>query len=187
MEQIKISYAALKSYRDYVKGNKDEDEIMLRLRLLRDYLVAPISYTNDKEELRLYGNLHIHKVKEDNVIDRIYNKKTKWNFTNQEEFSVIQRKAKLLEEDLGITYLEQNGYYIDGYQISARAYKNYIYEVEFKRYDDLLKECIEVIKNGEIVRVYNDKKYYKWNDILVTLTLESDITNIKIGGNFYEN
>lgn len=177
MKNIKISYAALDTYRNFTRKNKDEPEIILRLKLLRNWLVSNTVYENEYIEVREYGNLRMTVAKESNVMNKIYN--FKCGTTDEDKFNIIKEKAIAMNDKLGITYIRKYGYTIDGYEINARAYKNLLYEKEFMTYKDLLNECVQVIEKGRLVRVFNDKKIIKHNNWTITLTQDKYITNIR--------
>lgn len=183
MERLKISYAALDTYRNFTRKNKNETEIMLRLKLMRNWVISPKVYENEYIEVREYGNLRMTVSKSTRIMNKIYNFKKTWEFANEEKFKDIKAKAKVYDDILGINDIRMRGYKSVGFEINARAYKNYLYEQEFEQYRELLTRCIHMITNGDTVGEFNDKQFIKFRDCTgeytITLTDKKYITNIK--------
>lgn len=181
MEDVKVTYSTINKYREHIKGNQNEDEVISILKMIRNWNVADIEYENDEVQVKNYGNLEMTLFKDSMVINGLYNYKNVKGLTD-EKFGEVKNKAKEMNRIMGIDDVKEHGLYIDGYRIMPRCYKNYIHENGFEKYYDLLNKCIEIIDNGEKIHSYNDKEFYELGDTHITLTQGKYITKIKVGG-----
>lgn len=179
--ELKITNNVLLRYITQTKCNSRVSRELLELKLKRNWILGKLIEIDDDYETRNYGNLTLERSVEDNVLTRIY------NYNNQikcyhEDIKENEKYKKQVEDELGITKLKDNQEIeLDGYIITRRCYKNYIFDYKsYIEYKELLQKCINIIQHGKYIRSYNDKVVYESNDgqTLVTITNRKNIKEI---------
>ena len=82
LSNLEVSYSALNNYKKCVHGNVVEDDITLRKKLRRNFVLG----TDENNFTKKYGNLYIFY--QGNLITNIYNQKGKSDGLN------VDRKLK---------------------------------------------------------------------------------------------
>lgn len=189
--ELRISRNAIERYKNYVKGNFDEDYKLLKLKLRRNWILGKTIELTDETETRNYGNLILERNIENNVLTRLFNS-TKTSKCFNDDIQESKKYKKEVEDILGITRLKgENNADIDGCTLSDRAYRYYIKENDtYLSYKELLRIATNVITEGIKLRSFNDKVIYQLDNIKVTVTLREgvcEITNIMgLGGEINE-
>lgn len=173
--ELRISRNAIERYRKYVRGNFDEDYKLLKLKLRRNWILGRVIEITEETETRNYGNLILERNIENNVLTRLFNSR-KISKCFNEDYKESNKFREEIEDILGITKLRNES---NEYILSTRAYRYYFIENDtYMSYRELLNVALNVIENGELLRSFNDKIIYQFNNIKVTVTDRGNIKEI---------
>lgn len=187
--ELELSRNVKKRYITQVKNNIYESSEFRELKLKRNWILGEIIKDTEISQSRSYGKLIMKVMKDNNTMTQLYNIHDP-RYHGYKNFKNIKEDKQEVEKLLGIDKLREKNksIYINGYKLSDRFYKTYIRENEnntYKNYEELLKESVEIIREGTLLRAWNDKEMYqvaKDNKYtIVTLTGNLEITNVRWG------